>query len=351
MQLVFDGHNDVLLRLWLHQQAGGDPVERFLEGSRDGHIDAGRARAGGLAGGLCAIYVPSPFPKSRAPRSKEGHYDAPLAEPLDRGPSLDISIGMASIAQKLHRAGAWTLCRSVADIENAIDNDRFAAVLHLEGCEAIGADLSALDVFYAAGLRSLGPVWSRNNIFAHGVPFSYPKSPDTGPGLTDAGRDLVKACNELGILIDLAHITEKGFWDVAEITGQPLVASHSNAHALTPVARNLTDKQLDAIRESKGIVGLNFAVTMLRADGQEVADTSLADMVRHIDHLVERMGIDCVALGSDFDGALIPREIGDAAGLQSLIRALQGAGYSATELEKICRGNWLRILRSAWKED
>ena len=89
----------------------------------------------------------------------------------------------------------------------------------------------------------------------HGVPFAYPMSPDTGPGLTAIGEELVKACNRLGILIDLAHITEKGFWDVARISDQPLVASHSNVHALTPVARNLTDKQLDAIRESRGSSG------------------------------------------------------------------------------------------------
>ena len=129
----------------------------------------------------------------------------------------------------------------------------------MEGCEAIDADLAALDVFYAAGLRSLGPVWSRNNIFAHGVPFAFPMSPDTGPGLTEAGERLVKECNRKGILIDLAHITEKGFWDVAKLSDQPLIASHSNAHTLTPVARNLTDRQLDAIRDSKGLAGLNYA--------------------------------------------------------------------------------------------
>jgi membrane dipeptidase len=226
----------------------------------------------------------------------------------------------------------------------------FAAVMHMEGCEAIGADLAALETFYAAGLRSLGPVWSRNNVFAHGVPFAYPMSPDTGLGLTDAGFALVKRCNELGILIDLAHITEKGFWDVAKTTDQPLVASHSNAHALTPVARNLTDRQLDAIRESRGVVGLNYATAMLRGDGRSDANTPIEDMLRHIDYLVERMGIDCVALGSDFDGATIPEGIGDAAGNQRLIAALRNLGYADKDLAKICRENWLRVLASAWGE-
>jgi membrane dipeptidase len=142
-----------------------------------------------------------------------------------------------------------------------------ATILHFEGAEAIDPQLNALEVFYQAGLRSLGLVWSRPTAFGHGVPFAFPHSPDTGPGLTDAGKQLVRACNRLGIMIDLSHLNEQGFWDVAELTNAPLVATHSNAHALCASSRNLTDKQLDAIKESDGMVGLNFAVCFLREDG------------------------------------------------------------------------------------
>ena len=349
MQTVFDGHNDVLYRLWNNASKGADPVAEFIQGTRLGHIDMARAKAGGLAGGLCAIYVTSGHLVLKQP-NENGHYATPLAEPLDRAPSLDIALDMAAIALRIERAGGWKICRSSGDIAAAAAEQKFAAVLHMEGCEAIDTDLAALEVFYAAGLRSLGPVWSRNNIFAHGVPFAYPVSPDTGPGLTDAGKRLVAECNRLGVAIDLAHITEKGFWDVAKLSDQPLVVSHSNVHAITPVARNLTDRQLDAVRASRGIVGLNFAVTMLRSDGRENADTPIADMIRHIDHLVDKLGIDGVALGSDFDGALIPQEIGDAAGLQKLVAGLQSAGYGDEDVAKICRENWLRVLRSAWHE-
>ena len=349
MEMVFDGHNDVLLRLWRTMKAGGDPIAEYVEGTSEGHIDAPRARAGGLAGGFCAIYVPSGDLILKEPDAA-GRYDTPLAAPLTLEPSLEIALEKAAIALRLERAGAWRICRSTADIRRAMTDGVFAAVLHMEGCEAIDADLDNLEVFYAAGLRSLGPVWSRNNIFGHGVPFSYPKSPDAGPGLTEAGFELVRACNRMGILIDLAHITEQGFWDVAKTTVQPLVASHSNVHALTPVARNLTDRQLDAIRESKGIVGLNYAVTMLRPDGRDNAQTPLSDMVRHVDYMVKRMGIDHVALGSDFDGATIPEDISDAAGNQNLVAALRDAGYADEELRKICRENWLRILASVWRE-
>jgi membrane dipeptidase len=221
---------------------------------------------------------------------------------------------------------------------------KIAAVLHIEGAEAIDPDLAMLDVLYAAGLRSLGLVWSRPNIFAHGVPFRFPGLPDTGPGLTEAGRSLVAACNSRGIMIDLSHLNEQGFWDVAAITTAPLVATHSNVHALCPSTRNLTTRQLDAIRESRGVVGLNFASCFLRPDGAMRSDTSLDFVVRHLDALLERLGEDGVALGSDFDGAVIPADIGSVAGLPKLMDRLRTAGYSDALLRKIAHKNWLSVL-------
>ena len=151
----------------------------------------------------------------------------------------------------------------------------------------------------------MGLVWSRPNAFAHGVPFEFPASPDTGPGLTPAGVELVHACNRLGILVDLSHLNEKGFWDVARTSDAPLVATHSNAHALCASTRNLTDAQLDAIARTGGVVGVNFACGFLCEDGSNDDDTPMSEIVRHVDYLVERMGIDHVAFGSDFDGAKV----------------------------------------------
>ena len=350
MQLIFDGHNDVLLRLWEHARKGADPVAEFVGGTDKGHIDAPRARKGGLAGGFCAMFIPPVEDYPPREVDENGHYNIRMVGPRAHADALEIALEMADIAARLEAAGGLAICRSTAEIRTAMEAGRFAAVLHIEGCEPIAEDLSNLETFYANGLRSLGPVWSRHNLFGHGVPFAYPSSPDTGPGLTAAGVELVKACDRLGIMIDLAHITEQGFWDVARESTQPLVATHSNAHALTPISRNLTDRQLDAIRERKGIAGLNYATTMLRADGQESPETPLSDMVRHIDHMVERMGIDCVALGSDFDGATIPGAIHDAAGSQALVAALREAGYGEDDLAKLCRENWLRLLKTVWRE-
>ncbi|MBS1181398.1 MAG: Microsomal dipeptidase [Proteobacteria bacterium] len=348
MQPVFDGHNDVLMRLWETTGRGGDPIAEFRDGITTGHIDGPRARGGGLVGGLCAIFVPSE--QGQRPTVDNGTYASPLAKPIDQPAALAAAVAMAGIARRLNREGVWRLCTSTTAIRSAIDDDVFAAVLHMEGCEAIDTDLYALDVFHAAGLRSLGPVWSRTNAFGHGVPFAYPSSPDTGPGLTEAGVRLVKACNRLGIMVDLSHITEQGFWDVAKVSEMPLVATHSNVHAITPVTRNLTDRQLAAVRETGGMVGLNYATSFLRPDGQENAATPLTDMVRHVDHLVEHLGIDGVGLGSDYDGATIPAEIGDAAGQQALVGALRQAGYGEADLIKLCRDNWLRVLAQTWRE-
>jgi len=149
-------------------------------------------------------------------------------------------------------------------------------------------------------------VWSRPNAFGCGVPFHYPGTPDLGPGLTDAGRDLVRACNERGVMLDLAHLNERGFFDVAALSDAPLVVSHTAAHALAPMPRSLTDAQLDAIGDSGGLVGVVFDTVMTRSDGDLVFDTPLDVIAGHIEYIAERIGLDHIALGSDFDGCFPP---------------------------------------------
>jgi membrane dipeptidase len=246
--------------------------------------------------------------------------------------------------------GAIRVVRTAAEIEACLEEDAFAVLTHIEGAEGIDPELYALDVFHAAGLRSIGLVWSRPNAFGNGVPFAFPGDPDVGPGLTPAGKELVRACNRLRVVIDLSHLNERGFWDVAALSDAPLVATHSNAHALAPSGRNLTDRQLDAIRESDGMVGINFHVGFLRADGARDPETPLETIVRHVDYLVEHVGIDRVGFGSDFDGATMPTDLGDAAGLPRLLEALRRAGYDDASLQKLAHENWIRVLRKTWGE-
>ncbi|MFD1745391.1 dipeptidase [Rhizobium helianthi] len=338
---IFDGHNDVLLRMMQPGQA--DPVAAFLEGEARGHIDLPRARAGGLAGGFFAIFVPSP---SHAPDA-DGNFAAPSQEE-----ALQQTLAMARRLFELESrsGGSIKVCRTSAEISSCIGKGVFAPVLHIEGVEAIGSDLDALYVLHQAGLRSLGPVWSRPNIFAHGVPFRFPHSPDIGPGLTDAGRALIRACNKLRILIDLSHMNEKGFWDIARLSDAPLVATHSNAHALSPHSRNLTDAQLDAIAESGGLVGINYGVLFLRDDGVRNLDTPLSLIADHLAYIAERIGVEHVALGSDFDGTTVPNELRDATGLPRLIELLKTRGFDEGALAKIAYQNWLRVLENTWGE-
>lgn len=245
--------------------------------------------------------------------------------------------------------GRVRICRKVDDIQRCLKDGALATVLHIEGAEAIDANFEFLDVLYAAGLRSLGPVWSRSNVFGHGVPFRCPSSPDTGPGLTNLGKELIGACNRLGILIDLSHLNERGFWDVAGISNAPLVATHSNAHALSPHSRNLTDNQLEAIRETGGMVGVNFATSFLRQDGRHDVDTPMELVFDHVEYILKRVGDDGVGFGSDFDGAIIPAGIRNASRLQSLVEVMRMRGYGKRLIEKLCYKNWLRVLENTWQ--
>jgi membrane dipeptidase len=175
-----------------------------------------------------------------------------------------------------------------------------------------------------------------------------PSSPDIGPGLTDAGVALVRACAELGILVDLSHLNEKGFWDVAKLEAGPLVASHSGAHAVAAASRNLTDEQLDAIGATGGLVGIVYATAFIRQDFADDEDTPLATIAEHARHVADRIGVEHVALGSDFDGATLPAPLEGVAGLPKLLDALSEAGFTTAEIEAIAWSNWRRVLDAWW---
>jgi membrane dipeptidase len=335
---IFDGHNDAVLRLWKGGMDG--VVERFRQ-TDAGHIDLEKARAGGLVGGFFAMFAP-PGGTFRMPKF-EPPYDEPLPEMLDQPVALKMIVEQAGVLSALDRAGALKICRNRAEIDAAIAAGTIAAIMHLEGAEAIDADLAALETFHAAGLRSLGPVWSRPTIFGHGVPFRYPSDPDIGPGLTEAGHRLVARCAEMGIIVDTSHLNLKGFEDVAK-AGLPLVATHSNAHAVSPGARNLTDDQLRAIGRTGGMAGLNFGTMFLREDGRAGRDGCMEAAIRHLGHMIDLAGEDNVGLGSDFDGAPMPAELPSAADLQTLVAAMRAHQFGEALIEKICRRNWLDFI-------
>jgi membrane dipeptidase len=350
---VFDGHNDVLLKLRFSEP---DEERSFFARSDLGHIDLPRAREGSFGGGFFACYVPNPdddgWTEESALTLTESGYEVADAPPLDPVYARRTADELVEVLFRLEAESGDQLrvVRTAREIETCLSEGVLAAILHFEGAENLGPDPGALQDLYEVGLRSLGLVWSRPNAYAHGVPFRFPSTPDTGSGLTDAGKDLVRECNRLGVLLDLSHLNERGCWDAAGRTEAALVATHSNAHALCPASRNLTDRQLDAIRDSDGMVGVNFAVAFLREDGAEEKDTPIEDVVRHVDYLAERVGVERVGFGSDFDGAKVPRGIGDASGLPKLLDALRERGYDDAALKKLAHENWVRILRETWHQ-
>jgi membrane dipeptidase len=333
---VFDGHNDTLLVLLEHAER--DFGSRLAEG----HIDVVRAREGGLVGGMFAMFTPARgafAPSANVPPAERAPYG-----PIDPDDALRTTLRMFALLRRLEGSGFVRVATSADDVEAARAAGVLAAVPHVEGAEAI-TDPDVLEALHALGLRSLGLVWSRPNAFGTGVPFAFPSGADIGPGLTAAGRALVAACDRLRIVVDVSHLNERGFWDVMRTGTRPVVASHSNVHAICASSRNLTDAQLDALRERDGLVGLNFATAFLAPDGRSGADVPLDVLVRHLDHLVERMGVERVALGSDFDGATMPAEIGDAAGLPRLFEALRAHGWGEEAIEGVAYRNWLALLR------
>jgi membrane dipeptidase len=340
MRAMFDGHNDALTR---------EDHAQFVDGRPDGHLDLPRMRAGGIRGAIFSIFTPSEGedddPVPRDDDVIEFAYAPPVAHAVAAGDAT----AAAGRLLALERDGHLRLARTASDLDAAIaDDGPPLGVLHLEGAEAIDPSLESLELWHAAGLRSLGPVWSRANAFAHGVPFIFPSSPDVGPGLSDAGRALVQACASLGILVDMSHLNEAGFWDVARLEPGPLVATHSGVHSLSAASRNLTDAQLDEIGATDGLVGIVFACPFLRRDFADNVDTPLELIATHARYVADRIGAAHVALGSDFDGATIPAPLGDAAGMPLVFDALAAAGFDEAELDAVAWGNWRRVLGAWW---
>ncbi len=369
MPAFFDGHNDTLLRLHL---ADSD-VEPFFSGRR-GHLDLPKARAGGFGGGFFAVFVPNPSDEdlldlvddkgskgavgkpAKLPWSRD---NAPYSPPVDAETAVRIATEVMDLAERLVSVGKGRIVwmKDSSDLDQAErafrsmphDIDAVRLVLHFEGAEPIRSDLSNLEHWYSRGLRSLGLVWSRRNDFAAGVPFRYPSTPDHFDGLTAAGKDLVRACDELGILLDLAHLNERGFWDVSRTSTKPLVVTHAGALSVCPSSRNLTDDQIRAIGDSDGVVGVNLHCGDLRTDGRLNSDTPLEVVIQHIETMVGLAGPRHVALGSDFDGALMPRCLSDASKLPTLLSGLKDRGWKDDALAAFAYGNWLRALRAAWE--
>lgn len=230
------------------------------------------------------------------------------------------------------------LCCNYSDIENAVSQGKIAAMLSIEGGEALQGDLGALRNFYRLGVRSICLTWNYRNEIADGV-----KDEESGGGLTPFGRKLIKEMNSLGMLVDVSHISQKGFWDVIETSSKPIIVSHSNARKICSHPRNLYDDQILAVVKNGGVIGINFYPDFLSDDGK----ATVKDITKHIEHIVSIAGPDHIGIGADFDGIeKTPDGIDGIENIDTVFEELAKLNYSDEVIGKFASGNFLRLIKN-----
>ncbi len=224
----------------------------------------------------------------------------------------------------------------IQDIDKNKKNGRISALLALEGGEALEGSLDMLEVYYKIGVRALTLTWNYRNELADGA-----GEGQTCGGLTRFGRETVKKMEQLGMLVDVSHLSDAGFLDVVKYTQKPFIASHSNCRALCDTERNLTDRQIEIIAQRGGVIGINMYPPFLSVGGR----ADVEDVMKHIRHIIALAGEECIGLGCDFDGIdVTPQGICDITQVQKVINKVREEFGSRTAylLEE---GNFLRVMR------
>lgn len=309
--LVIDGHCDSI----------GDQLERgrwLGERSPTGHIDLPRLREGGVDAQFFACFVPVAHQRHGA-----------------------VTHAMARLDQLLllaeREADRFVIALTADDIPAAKAAGKVAGILGLEGAEALDGEISLLRQYYRLGIRNLGLAWNFRNAACDGVSESR-----TNGGLTEFGVRVVEECNRLGMMLDLSHLSPAGVTDVLALSRMPVIASHSNARTLWDHPRNLTDDQLRAVAAGGGVVGVTFVDAFLAIPGT----ATLNHVIDQIDYLLDLIGPDHVAIGSDFDGCMPPEELADVTRYPSITERLVARGHAETVIRKVLGENYLRVFRT-----
>lgn len=233
------------------------------------------------------------------------------------------------------------LCRNYTEIESAIKEKKISALLSIEDGVALQGELSSLRILYKLGVRSICLTWNGRNEIADGV-----GSDVSGGGLTAFGREVVKEMNTLGMLVDVSHLSEKGFWDVMETTNSPITASHSNAKKICSHKRNLSDEQILSIKRNNGVIGINLYPVFLNNSGM----ASIVDVIKHIEHISSLAGFDHIGLGADFDGIeSTPADIRGVQDMERIFNELLKLNYPEESVEKLAGQSFLRLFRDVMK--
>ncbi len=311
---IIDLHCDTVMACYFKNE----PLKNF-----DGHINIGKLQQGGCMAQALALFI-----------ATDGHT-------ARDGVTMpwDLYKKMLACWNENVDANADVMRRacSVEDIQKNADEGFLSALLTVEDGIGVDGRMERIDEMYADGVRMLALTWNFENCFG------YPNSPDPAlhqKGLKPFGLDAVARMNELGMIVDVSHLSEGGFWDVVKTTKKPFVASHSCARALRDHQRNLTDEQLKALADRGGCVGINFCSDFLSEDRR---NTYAKDIVKHMVHFRDVAGIDILAWGSDFDGIESVLDFKDYTGMPHLLDLLS-AEFTDDEIDKINHGNFLRVF-------
>ncbi len=311
--IICDAHCDTALDLVRNRRKIGNR-------STTGHLDIPRLKEGKVNIQVFAAYIEKPFKPHRSLSRALQLIDCLLLEFKENSNSIE-------------------LATSFRDIEAILSRGKIVAILAIEGGEALDGKLYNLRNFYRLGVRIFTLTWNQRNDIADGSDY-----PDSKRGLTSFGKKVVKEMNQLGMLIDVSHLSESGFWAVLKNTTKPIIASHSNCYSLCPHRRNLNDKQIKAIAENGGLICVTYVPDFLV---KEKRKATIDDVINHISYITDLVGVDYVGLGSDFDGCRSLPEGLDGAGKVYLIgEKLFQKGYSEIEVDKILGMNFLRLFKN-----
>ncbi len=320
--MIFDGHSDIWTDVTIRSLNGENDILRKY------HLN--KLKRGKISGSIFVIWIDPPYTDNPNKRAKQ------IVDCIKK----ELEYCKDSVL----------LAKSFTDVKNAVKEDKFYVMMGLEGLSSLGGNLELIDYYYNLGARHASLTWNEENALATGVK----GNPDRG--LTELGKEAVKKINKSNIILDVSHLNEKSFWDVADITDKPFIASHSNCRAICDVPRNLTDKQLRKIAESNGLVGINSFNQFVHKD---VEKQNISMLVKHIAHMTDVMGIDHIGIGMDYCDFLdnssmssfssqenaYTKGLEDASKTYNLLTEMEKVGFTKAEIEKVAYKNFHRVIK------
>ncbi|MCE7869790.1 membrane dipeptidase [bacterium CPR1] len=252
-----------------------------------------------------------------------------------------------TVASAAHRL-ELPLVRSRADLERSRRSSRPQFLLSLEGAGPLQGDLGRLEILFHLGLRAVGLTHNHDNQAAAGCGSPMAPPPAGFRGLRPFGRRLIARMHELGMVVDVAHLARKAFYQVLEVASRPVINSHTCCARFVDIERNLDDAQLRALASTGGLAAVTYVPRFLKSEGPVTSE----DVLRHLEHMVELMGVDHVALGSDFDGVSeLPTDLGHPGQVVNLVERMLRSGWREPDIARVLGGNWLRVLRQVLPQE